>query len=192
MFTTFRARLTAIVGIATLAFVILIVVSAAIAGRVASQLDDIQGHYLPKLELGPQLEGEFELLKRSLQDAVGARDGDALESSRDQFAALLQHLAAGHQVLEASEASALRDALQEYFENAYDVSRRMIEGETGEGLVDAISAMQTKQNRARGAAEEDDRLRPRRAARASSRARARLSPARAKCGSAWAWAACRS
>jgi CheY-like chemotaxis protein/signal transduction histidine kinase len=148
MFTTFRAKLTAIVGIAAFAFVILIVVSAAIAGRVGSQLGDIQGRYLPRLELGPQLDSEFELLKRSLQDAVGARDGDALESTRTQYDALIHHLAAGQQVLEGSEASALRDALQEYFEEAYDVSRRMIEGETGEGLVEAISVMQTKQNRA--------------------------------------------
>ncbi|MEO8179961.1 MAG: ATP-binding protein [Deltaproteobacteria bacterium] len=147
MFRTFRAKLLAIVGVAAFAFLILIGVSAVIANQVGEQLGAIQLRFVPRMELGPQLEGQFEQLRRALQDAVGARDGDALEGTRDQYELLVQRLAAAHGVLDREDAALLRGALAEYYQSAFDISRRMIEGETGEGLVDAMSAMQAKQGR---------------------------------------------
>ncbi|MEY4549303.1 MAG: hypothetical protein RL685_5498 [Pseudomonadota bacterium] len=148
MFTSFRAKLTAIVGTAAFAFLVLIVVSAASTRQVSQQLGDIRDRFLPKMELGPQLEAQFEQLRRGLQDAVAARDGDALENTRDQYDAVLQRLSAAHGVIDEADAAALRGAVQEYYESGYDISRRMIEGETGEDLVSAMSSMQARQNRA--------------------------------------------
>jgi signal transduction histidine kinase/CheY-like chemotaxis protein len=147
MFSTFRAKLIAIVGVATVAFSITIGVSAIINQRVGEQLGAIQQRFVPKMEIGPQLEAQFEQLRRTLQDAVAARDGDALDGTRDQYDGLMQRLAAAHDVLDAADAALLRSAIQEYYENAYDVSRRMIDGETGEALVSAMSAMQARQSR---------------------------------------------
>jgi CheY-like chemotaxis protein/signal transduction histidine kinase len=147
MFTTFRAKLIAIVGVAASAFLISIAFSSVISTRVADQLEAIQLRFVPKMELGPQLEGQFEQLRRGLQDAVGARDGDALEGTRELYAALQQRLAAARDVLDAEASAQFRAALQDYYESAYDISRRMIESETGESLVMAMSAMQAKQTR---------------------------------------------
>ena len=147
MFSTFRAKLIAIVGVATLAFSITIGMSTIITNQVGEQLGAIQGRFVPKMETGPQLEAQFEQLRRALQDAVAARDGDALEGTRDQYDALLQRLAAAQEVLDAADAALLRSAIQEYYESAYELSRRMIDGETGEGLVTAMSAMQARQGR---------------------------------------------
>ncbi|HEU4579239.1 MAG TPA: response regulator [Polyangiaceae bacterium] len=147
MFSTFRAKLIAIVGVASLAFAVTIGVSTIINERVGAQLGAIQQRFVPKMETGPQLEAQFEQLRRALQDAVTAGDGDALEGTRDQYDALLQRLAAAHAAIDAADAAQLRSAIQEYYRSAYDISRRMIEGETGEELVDAMSAMQARQGR---------------------------------------------
>jgi len=50
-------------------------------------------------------------LRRALQDAVAARDGDALEGTRDRYALLSQRLATAHGVLESEDAILLRGAL---------------------------------------------------------------------------------
>src|SRR5688572_31120184 len=113
MFTTFRAKLLAIVGTAAFAFLVLILVSAATTQRVSEQMGEIRDRYVPKMELGPQLEAQFEQLRRGLQDSVAARDGDALENTRDQYDAVLQRLASAHDVINEADAAALRTAVQE-------------------------------------------------------------------------------
>ena len=80
---TVRTKLMAIVSAAAVAFVALIVAGSVIAARVTQQLETIQARYVPKVELEPQLEAEFDKLRRGLQDAVGARDADALDGTRD-------------------------------------------------------------------------------------------------------------
>jgi HAMP domain-containing protein len=147
MLMTFRAKLTAIVGVGAFAFAVMIGASWVITSGVGERLVAIQERFVPQLELGPQLEGQFEQLRRSLQDAVAARDGDALEATRDQYDALLQRLSTAHDLLPSRETDQLSAAVQDWFGTAYDLSRRMIEGETGEALVTAMSEMQAKQNR---------------------------------------------
>ena len=86
---SFRAKLNAIVGTAAFALIALIVAGAITSSRTES-LADIQQRHLPKLELGPKLEGEFDRLQRALQDAVAAprrRRGDATRELEDKFLA---------------------------------------------------------------------------------------------------------
>src|ERR1041385_5568023 len=97
---TFRAKLVAIVGAAALAFVVIIVTGSIIASRVSQKLTSIQDRYVPKVELEPQLESTFERLRRGLQDAVAARDGDALDGTRDVRDELLDHLAAARDIVD--------------------------------------------------------------------------------------------
>jgi len=146
---TFRAKLNFIVGAAALAFVVLIVTSSIIASRVNQQLTAIQQRYVPKVELEPQLEGQFDRLRRALQDAVAANDGDALDQTREIKNGLLDLLAAAHDVVDPIEAALLRKAVEDYYADAFDLSRRMISGETGEELVNAMASMQAKQTRAK-------------------------------------------
>src|SRR5262245_33338558 len=128
---TLRARLIYIVGAAALAFVVLIVTSSLIASRVNQQLTAIQERYIPKVELEPQLEAQFDRLRRALQDAVAALDGDALDQTREVKDGLLDLLSAAHHVVDPSEAALLRKAIEDYYTDAFDLSGRMISGETG-------------------------------------------------------------
>jgi CheY-like chemotaxis protein/HAMP domain-containing protein len=144
---SFRAKLNAIVGTAAFALIALMVAGAITSSRTEDRLADIQQRYLPKLELGPKLEGEFDRLRRSLQDAVAARDADAVTATRDLEDKFLADLAASTPALTVGQVAAVRSAMADYYSAAVDVSRRLVVGETGERLVDAMTAMQAKQAR---------------------------------------------
>ncbi len=142
---TFRLKLMIIVAITALAFITLIVTGATMAKRVSQQLAAIQGRYLPKIELEPQLESQFERIQRGFQDAVAIRDTDALDATRDLKMRFLGQLDAARDALNPSDVAELSAALDEYDRAAHDVSGRLISGETGEAVVDAAAAMQLKQ-----------------------------------------------
>ena len=144
---TIRAKLLGLAGITGAAFAFILVASSVLTSRVEGQLESIQGRYLPRLELQPQLESQLEHLTRALQDAVVARDLDGLDDARVLEEKLLQRLSASSGVLEADSLSSLRQAIETYWTQARDVSRRLIGGETGEQLPDAIAAMQVSQRR---------------------------------------------
>jgi CheY-like chemotaxis protein/signal transduction histidine kinase/HAMP domain-containing protein len=147
MHLSFRAKLFAIVGTAAFALAALMVASFAMSTFVAERLTNIQNRYVPKLELGPRLQGNMERLKRSFQDAVAAKDAEGLLNAgaiKDQF---LTQLDASVPALTLGQIAALRATMDDYFVAAADVSRRLIAGETGERVVEAMGAMQAKQAR---------------------------------------------
>jgi signal transduction histidine kinase len=157
---TFRTKLLGLAGVYALAFLFILVASAVIAARVQGQLASIQHRYLPKVELEPQLERGLERVQHAFQDAVGARDMDALEATREPFDELLKQLDAAHDAVDPGDAAALRASAEDYFATAFDVSRRLIDGETGERLVDSMKVMQAKQARTQELAKQTAALDP--------------------------------
>jgi CheY-like chemotaxis protein len=145
---TLRAKLMIIVGATALAFVLVILVSTLIGLREARQLANIEGQLVPKLALGPDLEGQFQRLRRNMQDAVAAQDAEALSETRSSRDLLLGALAAARDVIDPVQMANVRGAIEDYFEEALGVSRRLVKGETGEDLVTAMAAMQAKHARA--------------------------------------------
>src|SRR6266850_1597383 len=105
---TIRLKLAAIVVAAGLAIVVVVVGTDLIANRMQAELETIQGRYLPKMDLGPRLEANFER-------AVASRDPDALAEARDRKGAILEELTAARDVLEPAQAAALREAIEGYF-----------------------------------------------------------------------------
>jgi signal transduction histidine kinase len=146
--STFRLKLFAIVGTAALALVVLIATGALLSQRVSRQLAQIQKVYVPKIELGPKLEAHLEAISRGLQDAVAAHEVDAIAQTRVHKDALLHELALAVGVVEPGKAAALTVAIEEYYGVAQQVSERIVAGEKGEALVEAITSMQVKQRRA--------------------------------------------
>ena len=143
----FRVRLFGIVAITAAALLAITLGSSILTARVERDLRRIQTRYLPLIELEPQLQGELERIQRGFQDAVAAHDLAALEGvheSRDQF---LARLAAARNATDPKDAAALEASVDDYFTKAMAVSRRLISDDTGEGVVDAISAMQASQLR---------------------------------------------
>lgn len=138
----FRAKLFGIVAIPAAALVAILVASSALTARVERQLAHIETRYVPLVELEPQLEAGLERLERGFQDAVAAHDLDALDTTEDTKHQIIKSLDAAREATDPDDARALRGALDDYFTRAMDVSHRLIAGETGEGLVDSIKAMQ--------------------------------------------------
>ena len=145
---SFRAKLIAIVGTAAAALGILIAASMVISSGAEQELARIQERHLPRLQLGPQLQADFERLKRGLQDAVAARDPEAIAATRATESKFLEDLDSSAGAVTPGQIAALRAAMDDYYSAAVDVSRRLVAGETGERVVDAMSAMQGKQARA--------------------------------------------
>jgi two-component system chemotaxis sensor kinase CheA len=158
MRVSFRAKLMTIVGSAALAFVVILTVSAVTASRVDAQLTAIQDRHLPKIDLEARLDAQFDRLQRSFQDAVAAHDIDALERTRSIEDALLAQLDGARQVVTPADLDALRVAIEDYYAAAHGVSRRIIDGETGEALVDRMAVMQAKQARTRVLLKETTRF----------------------------------
>src|SRR6185369_10139606 len=155
---TFRAKLLTIVGATALAFILLIVVSTVISGRVSQRMDDIERRLVPKAALGPRLEAELDHLRHSMQDAVAAQDTETLAGTKALRDKLLDALAAGSASFGPAAVAAARAAIDDYYQAAHDVSRRLIGGETGESIVEAMTAMQARQTRAATALKEATRL----------------------------------
>jgi signal transduction histidine kinase len=144
---TFRTTLIAIVGIAAFAFLLLTATGVVLTKRAALQLATIQTRYIPKVELEPQLYAQFDRIVRGFQDAVAIRDVEGLSTTNELKQRFLGELEAAGAAVDAADAEALRLAIEDYQTTAGDVSRRLIAGETGEALVDALTTMQSKQVR---------------------------------------------
>lgn len=147
MHLTLRTKLLTIAGAAGAAFVVLIATQTFLARQMNHQISTIQNQFIPLIELGPRLESQFDHLRRSFQDSVAAQDTEALEKTGALRAELLKDLSSTQTVVDASRLVSLRQAIEDYGDAAYGVSRRLIKGETGIALIDLISQMQVKQAR---------------------------------------------
>jgi CheY-like chemotaxis protein/signal transduction histidine kinase len=155
---SFRAKLTSIVVITTVAFAAVLLVYAVVGYRETLDLNDVESRMVPKLELGPKLESQFEHLRQSMQDAVAAQDPAALDDSIRQRNEFIAAVSSAGSALTQAEAAQLRHAITAYHDAAYPVSRRLMRGETGEALVDALAAMQAQQRATQGLIERSARL----------------------------------
>ena len=89
---TFRSKLLLIVGAASVAFALVIAVSGIFGIREERSLELLEETLVPRLELGPQLEGDLAQLTRGMQDAAAAQDPELLERAAVPHARLLARL----------------------------------------------------------------------------------------------------
>jgi CheY-like chemotaxis protein/signal transduction histidine kinase len=148
MSVTIRAKLFLIFGAALLALVAVLLASASMGVRQTRELTDVERRLIPKAELGPRIESELERLSRGMQDAVAAQDQSALEATADHKTAIFELISRSGAALEPAQAASVRWAVQDYYDAARDVSRRLIAAETGEALVQDVGRMQTLQLKA--------------------------------------------
>ncbi|HEY0709253.1 MAG TPA: histidine kinase dimerization/phospho-acceptor domain-containing protein, partial [Polyangia bacterium] len=180
---TLRAKFLLVVGATAFAFCLVIGVSSLIENREARTLSDVEERLLPKLEHGPQIEAEYQALRRRLQDASTAQDVEALNETRDMMGRLTRHVTQYREVFEPGRSDALLSALDVYYQSAYDVAQRMIQGEAGEAMLDAVTAMRARQQVAEAALERAVRLDSKELTDGFARARsARLTASRARLG----------
>ncbi len=145
MHLSFRARLMIVVGATGTAFLLVIGVSWLIGLREERKMADIERRLVPKLALGPRLEAELGALTHGLQDAAGSQDMEMLNETRGLRDRLLATLANAQDALPGDEVAKVRAAVEDYFDTAFDVAKRLVGGDRGEASVHAMGAMQEKQ-----------------------------------------------
>ncbi|HYQ14144.1 MAG TPA: GAF domain-containing protein, partial [Polyangiaceae bacterium] len=155
-----RQKLILIVIAAASSLLLVVAVSAAIGAKQLRDLDDVQGRLVPKLELGPALDLEFQKLKQSLQEAAAAQELSSLDEAAASRARLFDLIARAGQVLRPEQAAALRWTIDEYYQQGREVSRRLIDGETGERVVEDMSRLQSAHQRAATLIQRTTRLGP--------------------------------
>ena len=79
---------------------------------------------------------------------MAARDVDALQATRSRYDGLQRRVTTSSDILAKGEARLLNEALADYYRSGVAVSRRLIAGETGESLPEAVRGMQEAQARA--------------------------------------------
>src|SRR5689334_10758431 len=121
---TFRAKQLIIVGATALALLLLILTGVLAERTVGEQLGAIEARYLPLLELGPQLDGDLERVRRAFQDAVAAQDADALNEARRLRDAFIGRLDAARGEIATGDATELRAAFDAYYDASLRLSRK--------------------------------------------------------------------
>jgi len=147
MRTSLRAKLASITAIAAVALVVVAASSLAASARVTDRLVAIRSDFLPKIALRPRLEHEFDQLRRAFQDAVAAQDAESIDDARRRREEIGRLLTEAGPALDTTRVARLRRELDDYVSVATNLSYRLIAGETGEDLVEAMGAMQTRQGR---------------------------------------------
>ena len=147
---TLRFKLFAIVAVAAIALVVLGVASGVSERVVEGQVDSIRDTYLPKIRLRPLLDAKFDHLVRTIQNAVGAAEVDMLGTAATERDGLIQLLAETHDAMTVGQSAAVRLAIDDYFDSAMTVSRRLISGDGGESTATQVQDMQAKQKRVAG------------------------------------------
>jgi methyl-accepting chemotaxis protein len=147
----FRHKIFALPSIAAASFILVLLSNRALGRWNEELLTRIEQGYAPALELSRDLEVALASVQRSLQDAVGAEDADALQRTvdlRDGFLARLER-ERSNPVVEAERLESVRAAFEVYYTDARLTSSRLIRGEAGEELVASLQRMTERYNEVR-------------------------------------------
>ena len=147
MRATLRFKLVALVAVAAAAVVALTVSSGLSDRAIEAQVDSIRETYLPKIRLRPALTTGFERLSRTVQNAVEAADADVLAGAGGERDALLRLASDARDAMTMGQLATLSFAVNDYFDAAIAVSRKLIAGEGGEAMAEQVQEMQAKRSR---------------------------------------------
>jgi methyl-accepting chemotaxis protein len=129
-----------LVGICTLSLVL---------GKVGmARLQRVQGGYLPSLEMSRDMEAWLLDVQRTMQDAVASADTGVLADANAKRQAFLERLEGQRHnpVLTATYLDSLQTAFTSYYDLAIRTTKRLIAGETGEGVATALNEMTSRYN----------------------------------------------
>jgi methyl-accepting chemotaxis protein len=117
----FRTKMMLLPALASVAFVVLLVVGLVLGRRNAALLDGIERGYAPALQLSRDLGDSLLALQRAMQDAVASEDPDSLTATSELRAAFLKTLDEGRKLPTVS--SAFIDEVRQGFDAWYAVAR---------------------------------------------------------------------
>jgi methyl-accepting chemotaxis protein len=147
----FRHKIFTLPAIAAASFILVLLSNRGLGRWNEELLTRIEQGYAPALDMSRDLEVALASVQRSLQDAVGAEDAEALERTVELSDAFLARLdqERSNPVVEAERLSRVRTAFDEYYTDARQTSSRLIRGEAGEELVASLRRMTERYNEIR-------------------------------------------
>lgn len=137
---TFRQKIILLPALATVAFLLILVVNQTLGARNKSRMSQIEQGYVPAMDLFREFSNDLVSVERTLQDAVGAEDLETLAAADRAAAGLEQILqrGRGNPILPAADLDQLTEAFRAYYPTARETARRMIAQEQGVELTAAM------------------------------------------------------
>ena len=142
--------------LAAVAFLGIVILTPQAVTENEELMTRIETGYFPANQLTDDLVEMLAGIQRGLQDAAAAGDQDLLSEPDEQAEVLLGRLVEGkaNQTLDTEELRELERRFREYYALASGTTLRIIQGETGEGLIAALDTMRRQYNQIRQSVED--------------------------------------
>lgn len=132
--------------LAAFAFCLVLGITLVFGSRSVTQMQQVATGYYPSVEMSRDLEDDLNKIQRGLQDAVAAKNSEALNETdalKDQFLQRLQK-AQNNPVLDRRDLDQLDAEMREYYLHARQTTERMISSSVTEDLSQSLAAMRNK------------------------------------------------
>jgi methyl-accepting chemotaxis protein len=149
---SFRYKMLFAPALAVAGFFIVLLVTLVLGNRSVSGLKEVQNGFYPSVEMSQDLDENLAAIQRGFQDAVAAKNVEALSETdalRDKF---MQRLADGkdNPLLDRRDLDQLQSDMSDYYTTARQTTERMITSSGHEDLVASLGVMRDKYNAIRG------------------------------------------
>jgi len=143
---SFRYKMLLSPALGVLAFCVVLAVALPLGQQSARMMQDVETGYYPSAEMSHELEDDLGAIQRGLQDAVAAKNMDALEDTDALQARFLKRLEDGRKnpVANQADIEQLQASIKEYYSLARATTGKMISGNGGEDLGSSLMSMSAK------------------------------------------------
>src|SRR5215471_16927765 len=135
-------------GLAAVAFCLVLMITLIMGTRSVNQMQTVESGYYPSVEMSRDLEEILNAIQRGLQDAVAAKNSEALSDTdalKDKFLQRLQR-EQSNPVLDHRDLDQLDSEMRDYYLQARQSTERMISGSVTEDLSQSLASMRAKYN----------------------------------------------
>jgi methyl-accepting chemotaxis protein len=145
---SFRYKMLITPTLAMIGFFVILLVTLTLGNQSVSKMQEVQIGYYPSVEVSQDLGDDLAAIQRGLQDAVAAKNAQALTETdvlRDKF---MQRLGDGksNPVLDRRDLDQVQSDMSDYYTAARQTTERMIIGAGGEDLNASLGTMRSKYN----------------------------------------------
>jgi methyl-accepting chemotaxis protein len=134
--------------LAGVSFCLVLTITLIFGTRSVGQMQQVETGYYPSVEMSRDLEEDLSAIQRGLQDAVAAKNSEALaetDALKDKFLQRLQK-EQSNSVLDRRDLEVLDAEMRDYYLQARQSTERMISGSVTEDLSQSLASMRAKYN----------------------------------------------
>jgi methyl-accepting chemotaxis protein len=145
---SFRYKMLIAPTLAMIGFCVVLLVTLTLGSRSVTKMQEVQNGYYPSVELSRDLEGDLSAIQRGLQDAVAAKNMDALSETdalRDEFIQRLNERKT-NPLADRRELDQLQSDMSDYYTTARATTEHMIVGNVREDISQSLAGMRNKYN----------------------------------------------